>query len=238
MSEARFSVAEDVFHAFPDYIVAWVSAGFDKASIDAPAVSELLRGAHERARATLGATDLKDQPAIAAWRSSFSKAGWSGSKYPASVEALAKRVLRGDDVPEIHPIVDLVNASSLVYLVPIGCHDLSLTPQLAVRHATEDDQFLPMGSGEAERPDDNEIVYASGNQVRTRRWVWRQSRDALVQPDATWVFMPIDGFKETTMPNVDAAQHFLENALRDLFNAEVRSGLIDRSNTSVDLSLP
>lgn len=46
---------------------------------------------------------------------------------------------------------------------------------LEVRPAAEGDRFIPFGGGEAELPDPGEIVYASGQEVRTRRWTWRQS---------------------------------------------------------------
>lgn len=44
-----------------------------------------------------------------------------------------------------------------------------------MRLAKEGDTFIPFGSTEEETPDMGEAVYASGSEIRTRRWTWRQS---------------------------------------------------------------
>lgn len=233
----RFSVSPGIFDAFPDYFVGWVAAAFDPRNVDPDAVRTLMNGAAARIQTTLHGTDLKDIDAIAVWRSAFSRAGWSGSKFPPSVEALTKRISRGDALPDIHPIVNLVNVASLSYLVPVGCHDLASTEHLEVRYGDSADEYLPMGDAAKEHPEENEVVYASGNEIRTRRWVWRQSRSALVKPDASRVFIPVDGFVDVTESRVEAATAFISSTLVEVFHAEVRSGRVDRSASMVELDL-
>jgi DNA/RNA-binding domain of Phe-tRNA-synthetase-like protein len=234
---SRFSVSPDIFDAFPDYFVDWVAASFDPLDVDPDAVRTLMNGAAARIQTTLHGTDLKDIDAIAVWRSAFSRAGWSGSKFPPSVEALTKRISRGDTLPDIHPIVNLVNVASLTYLVPVGCHDLATTEHLEVRYGNAADEYLPMGDAATEHPENHEIVYASGNEIRTRRWVWRQSRTALVKPDASRVFIPIDGFVDVTESRVEAATAFINSTLVEVFHAKVQSGRVDRSIPTVELEL-
>lgn len=235
MMASQFSVSPAVFDAFPTYFVGWVAASFDPDKIDRATVRTLMQGAEARIQATLQGKDLKEIDAIAVWRSAFSHAGWSGSKFPPSVEALTKRIARGDSLPDIHPIVNLVNVASLTYLVPVGCHDLASTDHLEVRFGTSEDQYMPMGDAAPEQPEPSEIVYASGNEIRTRRWVWRQSRSALVSAGASRVFIPIDGFVDATESRVDAASAFIQATLEDVFHAEVQSGRVDRSTPSVTL---
>ena len=43
-----------------------------------------------------------------------------------------------------------------------------------VRFSREGDKFIPFGETEAEVLDAGELVYAVGDKVRTRRWIWRQ----------------------------------------------------------------
>ncbi len=236
MSTWTFSVAEQVFEQFPDYIVGWVATSFTSDNQHTSEIEELLRGAEQRARTVLAGTDLKAHPAIGVWRSTFSSLGWSASKYPSSIEALAKRVVREQPLPSIHPVVDLVNAVSLTYLVPMGCHDMETIDGLTVRPSVPGDAFLPMGEGEPEEPDEGEIIYVAGQSVRTRRWVWRQSRLALVGPDASTLFIPVDGF-DATAGNVDAAVNALGEVLTSLLGATVQTGQVNRNVMSAEVPL-
>lgn len=223
----RFEVTTEVFERFPDYVVACVLArGIDNANANA-AVQQLLSDAAARSRISYEGVDLKSLPQFAAWRDAFSRAGWSASRFPASVEALHRRVQRGSDPPSINPAVDLSNSAVLFYSVPIGTHDIrSLGGEaLVVRPARDGDQFFDM-SGEPDPPAPGEIVYAAGSVVRTRRWVWRQSRDALVGPDATDVFFPIDGFADQTLEAVEAACNFLAQSCTHYLGAEVTTGTV------------
>ncbi len=80
-------------------------------------------------------------------------------------------------MPSINPIVDLGNAISLKYTLPMGAHDLGNIDDknIEVRMSKKEDTFLPFGGNEVEQLTENEVVYTVGNQVRTRRWTWRQS---------------------------------------------------------------
>jgi DNA/RNA-binding domain of Phe-tRNA-synthetase-like protein len=236
MKDWMFSVSGDVFESFPDYRVGWVATEIEHTSGSPEQIEELLRGAEQRARTVLAGTDLKSHPAIGAWRTTFSSLGWSASKFPSSIEALARRVVREQPLPSIHPVVDLVNAVSLTYLVPMGCHDMGVIGELAVRPARSGDEFLPMGDGDPEEPPEGEIIYVAGQSVRTRRWVWRQSRQALVGPGATHLFIPVDGF-EVTASNVDAAVNALAATLTGLLGATVQTGQVNRDQMSAVISL-
>lgn len=112
-----------------------------------------------------------------------------------SIEALGKRVQKGHALPEINSIVDLGNAFSLKYVLPMGAHDIGkLDGDLEVRFSVEEDTFLPLGETEAEKPGAGELVYVSSHTVKTRRWIWRQSDDGKITEDTKDVFFPIDGF--------------------------------------------
>lgn len=229
-----FHVAPDVFERFPDYIVGWVIARNVSNDQSLDATEALLAEAEERARLLHTGKDLKEEPAIAVWRAAFSDQGWSPSKFPSSVEAVVKRVAKGTDLPRINPAVDLANVAVLSYLTPIGCHDLDRSQGLAVRLANANDRFLPMGDAPSEQPPAGEIVYAAGESVRTRRWVWRQSRHALVGSDATTLLFPVDGFADSTGPRVEAATEFLASMCRDQLSADVQLGIITHDQLAVE----
>jgi DNA/RNA-binding domain of Phe-tRNA-synthetase-like protein len=233
-----FEVAGDVFEEFPGYVVGWVAALIKPELSNDSQITNLLRGAESRTRSVYGGKDPKEFSPVAVWRSAFSGLGWSASKYPSSVEALTKRIVKGYELPSINPAVDLVNAVSLLYTVPLGCHDMDGASTLTVRKSVVNDVFLPMGEAPEESPEPGEIVYASQHRVRTRRWVWRQSRDSLVDGSASWLFFPIDGFDPDTSSNVEAATRFLASACQDYLGASVVTGRVTASGRSVEIERP
>lgn len=233
-----FRVDPGVFQSAPDYIVGCVLARGVDNTLTYPELDALLDDAEESALIAYAGVDLKQLQQIAVWRTQFSAQGWSPSRFPASVEALLKRVARGDRLPRINPVVDLANAAVLRFGVPIGTHDIDTFGgnALTVRPATLGDTFLPMGTAsEREDPDPGEIVYVLGNEVRTRRWVWRQSLRALVGPQATNLFFPIDGFAPSTSEYVKGATAFIAAVCRDQLRAEVFVGLVDAAHPEFGL---
>ncbi len=221
-------IAGEVFErVWEARFAAVVALGVDNRRAVEPA-AECLSQATDDVVASFGDRDPEQHPAIAAWREAFRELGWSPSTYLSSVEALVRRTLRGKPPPSINPAVDLANSVSLRYLVPIGAHDLGTAPLgLTVRLARPGDRFLPMGNGPEEVPEPGEIVYAHGSDIRTRRWVWRQSRTGLVTPDMTDVLFPIDGFAHVTEGALHLAAAELATLVEELLGGEVRVWWLD-----------
>lgn len=57
---------------------------------------------------------------LAAWAEVFKAFGAKAKRTPCSAEALRKRVLRDGALPAIDPVVDLYNAISIRYALPVG----------------------------------------------------------------------------------------------------------------------
>jgi DNA/RNA-binding domain of Phe-tRNA-synthetase-like protein len=73
-------------------------------------------GGELRLRWTAG--ELGEEPAVAALRRLFKAAGTDPSRYRPSSEALVRRLLKGEELPSIHPLVDLNNQLSTELKVP------------------------------------------------------------------------------------------------------------------------
>ncbi|HEY4594222.1 MAG TPA: phenylalanine--tRNA ligase beta subunit-related protein, partial [Thermoanaerobaculia bacterium] len=82
------------------------------------ALAALRRQAGERARAEWSLETLSADPTVAAVRSLFRAAGCDPTRYRPSSEALLRRLLKGEDLPSIHPLVDLNNCLSVELAVP------------------------------------------------------------------------------------------------------------------------
>ena len=107
--------------------------------------------------------------------------GFKPTQYRSAAEALLRRFRREGELPRLHPLVDLCNAVSLAFAVPIAVLDLAgVAAPLEVRHAKGDEQHLAW-SGEVETPEPGEVVYAdAAGHAHARRWTFRQSRRSTV----------------------------------------------------------
>jgi len=71
-----------------------------------------------RARASHTLEGLAEHPTVAGLRRLYRRAGTDPTRYRPSSEALLRRLLKGEELPEIHPLVDLNNCLSAELAVP------------------------------------------------------------------------------------------------------------------------
>ncbi len=89
------------------------------------ALTRLMAETAERIRQRFSSTaDLSKDPVVQAVRHGFRRAGTDPTRHRPSFEALARRVLKGNALPRIHPIVDACNLLSLSLHVPVCLVDL------------------------------------------------------------------------------------------------------------------
>lgn len=232
----KFTVERSVFERLPDACFGFVMAyGIDNAA-PYPEIGRLLDESIRLAAQRFADRKVKEEPDILPYREAFLRLGIQPNKYLCSIEALFTRIAKGKGMPHINPVVDLGNAVSLKYTLPIGAHDLGGSSEdIRIRPAQQGDTFLPFGGETEETPDPGEIVYAVGAQVRTRRWTWRQSEHGKITPASTDVFFPIDGFNTFNRDRVLTARDELEAALKRIFRCETRLGLVDSSAPEAEL---
>lgn len=234
----RFEVSKDVFDLLPDACFGVVAVRGVDNSRSYPAVSELLHAAIAECEGALAGVKVKESPEIVPYREAFRALGINPNKFMCSIEALMTRIAKGKGFPEISPIVDLGNAVSLRTRLPIGAHDMGTVERaLEVRHAREGDTFVPFGGGETETPDENEVVYVSGGQVRTRRWTWRQSEIGKITEATTDLLFPIDGFSSINYDRVLEARKELSELIESIFGAKTAVGMVDRDNPVFECEL-
>ena len=232
----QFIVSEDSFAKLPNACFGVVVArGIDNGSAN-PIVAARFEEAFVNAETRFKDAKVKAAPEIQPYREAFRTLGINPNKFLCSIEALFTRIAKGKGLPAINPIVDLGNAVSLKYVVPIGAHDITQeTDDMMIRLATEDDVFTPFGSTEIEKPDVGEAVYAVGRIVRTRRWTWRQSEVGKITPQTKDIFVPIDGFTGLNESAVLAARDELAALLTTAFGVKPIVGFVDAKHPMMSL---
>ena len=193
-------------------------------------IAAMLQEEVSKAAQAFAEVPVKNIPALAPYQRAMKSAGINPGKYPCSVEAILTRVAKKGEFPSLSPVVDLGNYISLKYCVPVGVHDAdTIGGELNVRLATEEDCQLEENNMEHDPLTAGEIVYAAGNSVRTRRWLWRQMPAGRVTENATNFVFPIDGFVENKAA-VDSACEELVQQLKALFGVEAEQGILSQEN--------
>ncbi|MDO4721144.1 MAG: phenylalanine--tRNA ligase beta subunit-related protein [Peptostreptococcaceae bacterium] len=227
----RIEIQEQVFDKLPQYCLGIILIDDVDNSGSKPEISRRLKQEIRHFAEKYASVDLRELPAIKAYRTAFQLLGINPNKYPCSVEALAKRVQKNGSLPSINPIVDVGNAFSLKYLLPMGAHDITgVKNPMKIRFSTIHDHFLGIGENDPEKLEAGELIYVSGHTVRTRRWLWRQSEEGKITEKSRQIFFPIDGFADVNLKDVLEAQKEMELTLRSVFRRQVQTAFLSKKN--------
>ena len=160
---------------------------------------------YHRAGVRLAAGPESELPEIQAWRRAYAQMGMKPTQYRSAAEALLRRFRREGTLPELHPLVDLCNAVSLAFALPVAVFDLDGVDQfLEVRHANGAEIYVAF-SGETEHPDPGEVIFADASEhVHARRWTFRQSRASTVGASTRRALIVSEGLHATAQADVAA----------------------------------
>jgi DNA/RNA-binding domain of Phe-tRNA-synthetase-like protein len=199
-----FSIQKEIFDILPDLTIGMVVAKGVDNTHPSKEIDDLLAKAVEEVKKNFVGDKAQEHPRIKPGRTAFSKLGISGSKFPSSIESMARRILKGDPFPKINPLVDLYNSVSLRFLVPMGGHDLdTLEGNIHLRFTEGWEPFTPMGGGETVTVPKGELVYRDDREVLTRNWVWRQCEKDKATEKTKNIFIPMDVLGEVGRGRAD-----------------------------------
>lgn len=234
----KFVVEQRVFELLPTVCFGVVVArGIDNTA-DYPAIANLLQTGVAGAEVRYAENKVKEDEKILPYRDAFQALKINPNKFMSSIEAMFTRVSKGKGLPSINPIVDLGNALSLKYILPMGAHNIGKMNEknVEVRLSHSRDTFLPFGEDTAEEMPDGELVYAVGDVIRTRRWIWRQSELGKIDETTSDIFFPIDGFADANKDAVLYARDELATLCMDLFGCtELCTGFVDAKCSEMEI---
>ena len=231
----KFKVYDEVFKKLPDLYFGVVVGNQINNQQHIPEIYDLMKNEMSQVKNNLTGVNLKEYQGIQPYRDAFNKVNLNPNKFMSSVEAMVKRVSKGNVLPSINPVVDLVNRISLKYILPMGAHDLdALEGEIAIRFSRKGDTFTPLGEELVEVLDSGELVYADSKRIRTRKWIWRQSNIGKIDENSKNIFFPIDGF-QTNKERVMKAAEELEILLKRYFNCQIKKSFIDINHQEMEI---
>ena len=194
-----------------------------------------LRNAENKMKDLVKPEEIRDLHNVSLYRDVMQKSGINPNKYPPSIEAMFKRIVKGGSLPVINALVDLCNAVSIEQGISLGGHDLKdIHEDLEVRYSRKGDVFLPFGSVNYEDVQEGELIFTSGNIVQTLKWVWRQSELGKVTLDSSDVFFQLVGFEYEEGSSLYEAMNSIEQLITNRFSGNCRKHIVDINNPSIE----
>lgn len=182
-----FCHSSEIWRSYPELAAGVVLA---KSITPTGSVAAQIAKFHTVAESRLATASEGELPEIQAWRRVFSRMGLKPTQYRCASESLLRRFRKDRALPQIHPMIDLCNAISLAFAIPVAAFDAAkITAHLEVCSATGTEIYLAF-SGEEEHPEPGEVIFADhAGRAHARRWTNRQSRYSAVGNDTTAVLI-------------------------------------------------
>lgn len=153
-------------------------------------------------------------PEIQAWRRTFTAMGLKPTQYRCASEALLRRYRKERALPTLHPLIDLCNAASLAFAIPVAVFDTDkIIGTLTVQPAHGNEIYESFG-GEIENPEVAETIFADDDgRAHARRWTNRQSGWSAVRQETTQALIVTEALHETADKDIAALTSSVIQAL-------------------------
>jgi DNA/RNA-binding domain of Phe-tRNA-synthetase-like protein len=229
----RFSHSTEVWKDYPDLVPGVLAADKIGAEVAVePRVAKYVATAESR----LQAGSESELPEIQAWRRTFSRMGLKPTQYRCASEALLRRFRKEGSLPQIHPLIDLCNAVSIAFAIPVAVFDLSaIAGDLEVRYADGSERYESF-SGETENPEAGEVIFADGaGRAHARRWTNRQSSYSAVRDGTSRVLIVAEALHASARADMENLVTTLAGELESVWSVQARTSLLTRSSPRFEL---
>jgi DNA/RNA-binding domain of Phe-tRNA-synthetase-like protein len=221
------SVSSEVFELRPDYC----------------ALSVLAYGVDNTSRLGDDPLGAGGEPAPAwaeahleAWRSAYRAFGAKPQRTPCSAEALRKRIDGSGRLPRVNGAVDLYNAISVRYAIPVGGENVAAyrgAPRLIRALGNELFDTVKDGAPHSETVSAGEVVWRDELGVTCRRWNWRQGVRTRIDETTRDMWFVLERLEPMPIEALIEAGSLLAVKLAHLSpGARIASSMIDRTGSS------
>jgi DNA/RNA-binding domain of Phe-tRNA-synthetase-like protein len=229
----NFGHSGEIWNDFPELVPGALAA--DGISADVSVRSRLVRFT-ATAESRLAAQSEGELPETQAWRRAFSRMGLKPTQYRCAAEALLRRCRKDHTLPEIHPLIDLCNAVSMAFAIPVAVYDVSkVSDYLEVRYAIGSEIFEAF-SGEIENPEPHEVIFAdAGNRAHARRWTNRQSGYSAVRDETVSALIVAEALHESADADVRRLIATIAEEIDTVWATTPKSTLLTSSSARFEL---
>ena len=230
----KFILEQPYLDIFPESKIGiLVCIGIDNHIIDENKYVDYLENAQKEALKHIANPEFTENPVIRTWRNAFQKFKTKkGAR--CSIEAMLKRISKGNSIGTINPLVDIYNGISLKYGVPVGGEDIDKFDgdnRLTIAEGGE--EFITYGSDKSEPPYEGEVVYKDNAGAICRCFNWRESVRTMLSEETTNAFMCIETVAGEKDDVLDAALDELKILIETELGGKVTKHILSRENPEV-----
>ena len=229
----HFCHSSEIWNDYPELVPGVLAA--DRITADASVLARIAKFT-ALAEGRLASHSEGELPEIQAWRRTFSRMGLKPTQYRCASESLLRRYRKEGSLPQIHPLIDLCNAVSLAFAIPIAVFDVGrIADYLEVRYAVGSEIYESF-SGETEHPEAHEVVFADGaSRVHARRWTNRQSAYSAVREETTAVLIVAEAMHATADADVERVLTVLADEFDAVWSASATAETLTSASPRFEL---
>jgi arginyl-tRNA synthetase len=234
----KFKLTDAFLEKFPEAVEYIVVAKGVNIEIPSKEINDALEKETDRIR-TKGKKLLK-KPEFQQWEAVYEKlarqAGTKAKDFEPSHKSLYKRVLSGNDVPNINNIVNITNLFQLKYATPIGSEDLSgIFGNLRLDVADGGERFRLFGEDKIVNVNEGEVNWVDEHSVTCRMWNWQPSKRTRVTNKSRDIYTVFDGVKSIESLDLDSITKEFAEILENDFGGEVEIIVLDKENPEQEI---
>lgn len=230
----KFIVEEKFKQVFPDYRLAvLICKNIDNHLEDENICRKLLDDAQKQSLKFIENENFSTNEVIQIWRDAYSKFKTKkGAR--SSIEALLKRVSKGNDIGTINPLVDIYNSISLKYGLPCGGEDIDkFAGNIRLTKADGNENFITYGNDVSEPPYEGEIIYKDDEGAICRCFNYRECVRTCLSDDTTKAFMIIETVDPKSKERLTQAIEELSELIKQHLKAETKIYYLEKDNDEI-----
>lgn len=230
----RFIIEESFLEVFDDFrIGVIVLKGINNHKKGEDDYRSLLDDAQKESMKYYPDEDFSSNEVIKVWREAYSRFKTKkGAR--SSIEALLKRVAKGNSIGTINPLVDIYNAISLKYGLPCGGEDIDkFVGDVRLTKAMGNEEFITYGSDLSEPPYQGEIVYKDDKGAICRCFNYRECVRTCLEEDTVNAFMVIETVDQKSMERLNTAIEEMASLISTYLGGEATVYYLDKNNREI-----
>lgn len=237
----KFIAEESFWELFPEagigiIVVRGMKGADEVPAEDAAEISKLLAAANREANQYLTSNTISENAVVRTWREAYQKFKTKkGAR--CSIENLLKRVLKDNPVGSITPSVDIYNAISLKYALPVGGEDIdTFVGDFRLGITEGGDAFLPIGEDENDPTLPGELCYRDDEGAVCRCFNWRDGQRTQLTDDSKNAILVIECVDPARRNDLEAALDEFAALMERYLGAEiVARTVVDREHPELTI---
>jgi lysyl-tRNA synthetase class 2 len=219
-----------IFQQYPHVMVGvLVAHDIDNTQLHQQHIVNLLNKEINHTKSRFNVDQLARVAYITSWQDAYKKFGSNPKKYPPSIENLLRRILKGQELSSINPLVDLYNTISLKYLIPAGGEDLdTLHGDIVLTFADNNEKpVLLLGAKIAEAPAVGEVIYKDEQGAFCRKWNWREADRTKLTAKTRNALLVLEALPPFTKAMLESALYELAENIKKYCGGTVTGTILD-----------